>query len=73
MTVIKAQNKEAPEGFDQYQAAILHGKMDTLVYFSETVGVKRHALVYLPPGFSPKNLIPYFIFYMESEGMNMSG
>lgn len=58
MTVIKAQNKEAPVGFDQYQAAILHGKMDTLVYFSETVGVKRHALVYLPPGFSPKKSYP---------------
>ncbi|MDH5826929.1 alpha/beta hydrolase [Sphingobacterium faecium] len=56
--VIKAQNMQAPGGFDVYQKDISHGNIDTIFYFSETVGVKRSALVYLPPSFSSKKSYP---------------
>lgn len=56
--VMKAQDKQAPAGFDIHKPNILHGKIDTIDYFSNTVGVKRKALVYLPPGFSPKKTYP---------------
>lgn len=39
------------EGFDSLQAAIPHGKIDTIAYPSRSVGVTRKALVYTPPGF----------------------
>lgn len=39
------------KGFDSLRAAIPHGKIDTLYYQSNTVGVTRRALVYTPPGF----------------------
>lgn len=41
----------APEGFDQLKPAVPKGKIDTLTYFSSTVGVERKTLVYTPPGF----------------------
>ncbi|WP_026461530.1 alpha/beta hydrolase-fold protein [Adhaeribacter aquaticus] len=56
----KAQNieKEAPKGFDVVQPNIAHGKIDTITYDSKTVGVKRRALVYTPPGFSKSKKYP---------------
>jgi enterochelin esterase-like enzyme len=50
--------KQAPRGFDSLRADIAHGKIDTLTYYSKTVGVKRKALVYTPPGFSKKKKYP---------------
>ncbi|TXK48146.1 esterase family protein [Pontibacter qinzhouensis] len=50
--------KMAPQGFDQHQANIRHGKVDTVTYDSKTVGVKRKALVYTPPGYSEKKKYP---------------
>ncbi|RFM32800.1 alpha/beta hydrolase-fold protein [Chitinophaga silvisoli] len=44
--------QQAPAGFDSLRAGIAHGTIDTISYFSNTVGVKRKALVYTPPGFS---------------------
>ena len=51
---IQAQQieKEAPVGFDQVRKGIPTGKMDTIIYDSKTVGTKRKALIYTPPGFS---------------------
>jgi hypothetical protein len=48
----KAQQsyQPAPAGFDQPRAGIPTGKIDTITYHSETVGVSRRALVYTPPG-----------------------
>jgi len=50
--------KQGPEGFDKLQADIPHGKIDTITYPSTTVGVDRKALVYTPPGYSPKKKYP---------------
>ncbi|MBF9251780.1 esterase family protein [Pontibacter sp. 172403-2] len=56
----KAQGveKAAPEGFDVIQPDIAHGKIDTITYDSKTVGTKRRALVYTPPGFSKSKKYP---------------
>lgn len=56
----KAQNieKEAPPGFDVVQPNIAHGKIDTITYDSKTVGTKRRALVYTPPGYSKSKKYP---------------
>lgn len=48
----------APKGFDSVRVAIPHGKIDTIYYDSKTVGVKRKALVYTPPGFSRNKKYP---------------
>ena len=45
-------------GFDIEKAGITKGKVDTVSYDSKTVGVKRKALVYTPPGFSKKTKYP---------------
>jgi enterochelin esterase-like enzyme len=48
----------APQGFDALRNEILHGKIDTIRYTSKTVGTKRRALVYTPPGYSKKARYP---------------
>lgn len=53
-----AQTGQAPEGFDQLNTAIAHGKLDTITYDSKTVGVKRHAVVYLPPNYNKQKKYP---------------
>src|SRR5687767_1363501 len=50
--------KHAPPGFDSLQVGISHGKIDTITYESKTVGTKRKAVIYTPPGFSKKNKYP---------------
>lgn len=50
------------EGYDVLQTNIPHGKIDTVLYQSKTVGTKRKALVYTPPGYS-KN-IKYPVLYL---------
>ncbi len=49
---------QAPAGFDELNTAIAHGKLDTVSYDSKTVGVKRHAVVYLPPSYSKNKKYP---------------
>lgn len=48
----------APEGFDVMQNSIPHGKLDSIMYPSKTVGVKRKALIYTPPGYSKRKKYP---------------
>ena len=48
----------APEGFDKAREDIVHGKIETVEYDSTTVGNKRKALVYTPPGYSPDTKYP---------------
>jgi len=48
----------APIGFDIVREGISHGKIDTITYFSKTVGNKRKALIYTPPGFSKEKKYP---------------
>src|SRR4051812_17647725 len=57
---LHAQNtdKLAPGNFDVVREGIAHGKLDTIIYSSKTVGVNRKALVYTPPGFSKTKKYP---------------
>jgi enterochelin esterase-like enzyme len=48
----------APLGFDIVRSDIPHGKIDTIMYNSKTVGNTRKALVYLPPQFSKDKKYP---------------
>src|SRR6185436_404516 len=50
--------KQAPPGFDSLRTNIQHGKIDTIIYESKTVGTNRRAIIYTPPGFSKKNKYP---------------
>ncbi|HUY92781.1 MAG TPA: alpha/beta hydrolase-fold protein [Pirellulales bacterium] len=47
-----------PEGFDVPREGIDHGKLETLEYDSTTVGIKRKARVYTPPGYSADQEYP---------------
>jgi enterochelin esterase-like enzyme len=48
----------APAGFDILLTGIPHGKIDTISYDSKTVGNKRKALIYTPPGYSNEKKYP---------------
>ncbi len=53
-----AQVKPAVSGFDTIRSNISHGLIDSIVYTSKTVGTKRKALIYTPPGFSKTKKYP---------------
>ena len=55
-----SQNKvtPAPAGFDIFRTGIPHGNIDTITYNSKTVGNKRKALIYTPPGYSTDMKLP---------------
>lgn len=48
----------APGGFDSRHQNIEPGTVDTVIYFSETVGVERAAIIYTPPGYSENKQYP---------------
>ncbi len=48
----------APRGFDVRRAGIERGNIDLVEYDSMTVGVKRKAQVYTPPGYSRDQKLP---------------
>ena len=50
--------KHAQPGFDVERSGIPHGKVDSIVYPSTTVGTDRKATIYLPPGYSKNNKYP---------------
>lgn len=50
--------QHAAKGFDVQRDGIPHGKIDTVSYFSKTVGASRKALVYTPPGYTKKKKYP---------------
>ncbi len=50
--------KHAPQGFDTPRVNVLHGKIDTITYSSKTVGTKRRALIYTPPGYTKSKKYP---------------
>lgn len=52
--------KQAPENFDVLRSDISKGKIDTIEYNSKTVGSKRKALVYTPPGYNKSKKYPVF-------------
>jgi len=47
-----------PEGFDKAREGIAHGKLEMVEYDSKSVGNKRKALVYTPPGYSAETKYP---------------
>jgi enterochelin esterase-like enzyme len=47
-----------PSGFDTRRDGIDHGKLETIEYDSATVGIKRRARVYTPPGYSRDKKYP---------------
>lgn len=55
-----AQNPVEPAspGFDIVRAGIAHGTIDSVVYDSKTVGTKRKATIYTPPGYSKDKKYP---------------
>ena len=47
-----------PQGFDRRRDGIDRGKLETVEYDSKTVGAKRKAQVYTPPGYSADKKYP---------------
>ena len=47
-----------PEGYDKARDGIAHGKLEMVEYDSKSVGNKRKALVYTPPGYSADTKYP---------------
>jgi len=47
-----------PEGFDKARDGIAHGKVELVEYDSKSVGTKRKANVYTPPGYSSDKKYP---------------
>jgi enterochelin esterase-like enzyme len=47
-----------PEDFDKVREGIAHGKLEMVEYDSKSVGTKRKALVYTPPGYSAGQKYP---------------
>jgi endo-1,4-beta-xylanase len=50
--------RPASPGFDVLRPNIPQGKIDTVTYNSKTVGTRRKAIVYIPPGFSKEKKYP---------------
>jgi enterochelin esterase-like enzyme len=49
---------KAPNGFDAPRDGSAHGKVETVEYDSKTVGARRKAVVYTPPGYSAETKYP---------------
>lgn len=47
-----------PDGYDVRREGIDHGKLETIEYDSTTVGVKRKARIYTPPGYTTDEKYP---------------
>jgi len=47
-----------PLGYDQKRDSIARGRLETVEYDSTTVGVRRNATVYTPPGYSKDRTYP---------------
>ncbi len=47
-----------PEGFDKAREGVAHGQLEMVEYDSKSVGNKRKALVYTPPGYSAGTKYP---------------
>lgn len=60
--VLNADDKpafaNAPSGFDQPREGLAHGRLEMVEYDSKSVGTRRKALVYLPPGYSAEGRYP---------------
>ena len=50
--------KQAPDGFDVAIQGIARGNVDTVAYQSTTVGTRRNAVIYTPPGYTETEKYP---------------
>jgi enterochelin esterase-like enzyme len=59
-STVSSQNHiaHAAPGYDIFRDGIAHGKIDTIIYDSKTVGTRRKSLIYTPPGYSKDNKYP---------------
>lgn len=59
-TPVFSQGVVAPAapGFDVESTSIPHGQIDTISYYSKTVGNNRKAITYTPPGYSKNKKYP---------------
>ncbi len=53
-----APSKAEPMTFDVLRDKIERGKVETIKYFSKTVGVERNMVIYTPPGYSKNTKYP---------------
>jgi enterochelin esterase-like enzyme len=58
LTLAQNIEKHSPQGFDSLRVQVPHGKIDSVFYESKTVGAKRIALIYTPPGYSESKKYP---------------
>ena len=58
----KAAFPPPPDGFDKTREDVAHGKIEMVEYDSKSVGNKRKAVVFTPPGYSPD--IKYPVLYL---------
>ena len=49
---------DAPAGFDQPREGVAQGRLERVEYDSKSVGTRRRAVVYLPPGYSAAGRYP---------------
>jgi enterochelin esterase-like enzyme len=54
----QSEIKHSPQGFDVLREGIQQGVVDTIYYYSTTVGTERKAIIYTPPGFSKDKKYP---------------
>ena len=54
----RPRSSAAPAGFDKKRDNIERGKLETVEYDSKTVGIKRKARVYTPPGYCKDKKYP---------------
>jgi enterochelin esterase-like enzyme len=58
----QTEQKPAPAGFDSIRNDVARGKVETVEYDSKTVGNRRKAIIYTPPGYSQEN--KYNVLYL---------
>ncbi len=62
-----------PDGFNTARENVPHGKLELIEYESKTVGTKRKANVYTPPGYAADKKYPCSICCMGSVAMKPNG
>lgn len=55
---------DPPKDYDKKRDNIERGKVEVVEYDSKTVGNKRKATIYTPPGFDPKGTTKYPVLYL---------
>ncbi len=62
----------APKGFDTKREGIARGKIESIEYYSKSVGGKRKMVVYTPPGYAKTNKYPV-LYLLHGGGDDENG